>query len=81
MVRDQIANNTLPKNMTAAMASRLIGNDMLDAFVAGFFLLAVIVIVGESARSWIAVINKTRIPRNSEIPYSRVVETSPSYGD
>jgi carbon starvation protein len=81
MVRDQIASNMLPKNTTVEMARRMITNDRIDAFVAGFFLLAVIVIVFESTRSWVAVINKSRIPRNTEVPYTRIAENSPSYGD
>jgi carbon starvation protein len=79
LIRDQIANNTLPVGTTVEAARRMISNDMLDAGVAAFFLLAVVVILVESGRSWIGVINKTKIPLNSETPYSRVVERA--YGD
>jgi carbon starvation protein len=80
-VRDQIASGALPTGTTAEMAGRMIMNDNVDALVAGFFLVAVIVILFESARSWIAVLNKSRIPRNSEIPYTRIADTAPSFGD
>ncbi|MEO7360586.1 MAG: carbon starvation CstA family protein [Gemmatimonadaceae bacterium] len=74
MLKDQIANNTLPAATTIQAAGRMITNDQMDAAVAAFFLIAVIVILTESARSWIGVINGTKIPRNSETPYTRVVE-------
>jgi len=74
MIKDQIANNTLPATTSLESAGRMITNDRMDAGVAAFFLIAVIVILTESARSWIGVINGTKIPRNSETPYSRVIE-------
>ncbi|MEP6781599.1 MAG: carbon starvation CstA family protein, partial [Gemmatimonadaceae bacterium] len=73
MVRDQITNSKLPFGTTIEAAHRMITNDVLDAGVAGFFLLAVIVILVASIHSWISVINKTKVPRNSETPYTPVV--------
>jgi carbon starvation protein len=72
MLKDQIANNTLPASISVEAANRMIGNDRLDAAVAGFFLIAVIIILTESARSWIGVINGTKVPRNTETPYTAV---------
>lgn len=75
MLKEQIASNTLPASTTLEAAGRMITNDRMDAGVAAFFLIAVIVILTESARSWIGVINGTKIPRNTETPYTRVVES------
>lgn len=76
MLKEQIATSTLPANTTVAAATRMIGNDRLDAAVAAFFLIAVIVILTESARSWIGVMNGSKIPRNTETPYTRVAGTA-----
>ncbi len=76
MLKDQIANNTLPANTTVEAAGRMIFNDRMDAAVAAFFLIAVIVILAESMRSWIGVLNGTKIPRNTETPYTRIVESA-----
>ena len=54
----------------------MIFNDRMDAAVAAFFLIAVIVILAESMRSWIGVLNGTKIPRNTETPYTRIVESA-----
>lgn len=76
LLKDQIATNTLPAGISAAAAGRMITNDRMDAAVAAFFLVAVIIILVESMRSWIGVLNGTKVPRNSETPYTRVVETA-----
>ncbi len=78
-VRNQISTNTLPIGTTVASAHRMITNDLLDAGVAGFFLLSVVVILVASASSWIAVLNKSKVPRNSETPYSRVGDPVPQF--
>jgi hypothetical protein len=37
--------------------------------VAGFFLVAVVVIIAESAREWIAVLSGRKARVSSEVPY------------
>ncbi len=76
MIKEQIATNTLPATTSLEAAGRMISNDRLDAGVAAFFLIAVIVILTESARSWIGVLNGSKIPRNTETPYTRRVEAA-----
>ncbi|MEP6834611.1 MAG: carbon starvation CstA family protein [Gemmatimonas sp.] len=75
LIKDQVASNTLPATTTVEAAGRMIFNDRMDAAVAAFFLISVIVILAESARAWIGVMNGSKVPRNSETPYTRVVET------
>lgn len=74
LLKDQIANSTLPNGITVEAAGRMISNDRVDAGVAAFFMIAVILILVESMRSWIGVINGTKIPRNTETPYTRVTD-------
>ena len=50
-------------------AERMIANDRLDAAVAGFFLLAVVVILADSAREWWAVLSGRKVARSSEVPF------------
>ncbi|MBA3560363.1 MAG: hypothetical protein H0W30_17405 [Gemmatimonadaceae bacterium] len=50
-------------------ASTMIFNDRLDAAVAGFFMAAVLVILADSAREWLAVAGGRKAARSSEIPF------------
>ena len=62
---------TLDLASLAAMP-HMIFNDRLDAGVAAFFLVSVIVIVAESVRTWIGVVSG-RVPANSsEVPAQSV---------
>ena len=58
----------LPAGRTAAEVQRLIFNERLDAAVAGFFMAAVIVILADSAREWVAVIRGRKPMRTTETP-------------
>ena len=49
----------------------MIFNDRLDAAVAGFFLVSVVVILTASIAEWLKVINGTTAPVSSETPYVR----------
>jgi len=53
----------------AADTGRLIFNDRLDAAVAAFFMIAVIVILLESARVWILVLRGDRPATSTEVPF------------
>ena len=53
----------------AADTGRLIFNDRLDAAVAAFFMIAVIVILIESAREWILVLRGDRPAASTEVPF------------
>jgi carbon starvation protein len=69
-ISDALASGTLPANIkTAADASRVIFNDRLDAAVAAFFMLSVIVIITESAREWLSVVQGRKPAVSSEVPF------------
>jgi carbon starvation protein len=70
VVSVQIASGALPAGIqTMADARRLVLNDHIDAAVAGFFLLSVIVILVASAHEWFVVLSGRKIARSSEIPF------------
>jgi carbon starvation protein len=72
LLGDAIAAGTLPPGVkSVAAAQRMIFNDRLDAAVAGFFLLAVVVILADSLREWIAVLGGRKPANSSEIPFDR----------
>ncbi|MBC7791164.1 MAG: carbon starvation protein A [Anaerolineae bacterium] len=50
-------------------ASTMIFNDRVDAAVAGFFMAAVLVILADSAREWLAVAAGRKVVRSSETPF------------
>jgi carbon starvation protein len=69
-ISDALASGTLPANIkTAADASRVIFNDRLDAAVAAFFMLSVIVIIADSAREWLSVVQGRKPAVSSEVPF------------
>ena len=60
---------SLASGAPAADTGRLIFNDRLDAAVAAFFMIAVIVILLESARVWILVLRGDRPATSTEVPF------------
>ncbi len=69
---DAIASGVLPASVkSVAAAQRMIFNDRLDAAVAAFFLISVIVILADSMREWIAVISGRKPMQTAEAPYVR----------
>jgi carbon starvation protein len=72
LIEGQIAAGTLPANIkTLEAAQRMIFNDRLDAAVAGFFLVSVVVILTASIIEWVKVMNGSQAPVSSETPYVR----------
>jgi carbon starvation protein len=70
MVGDQLATGALPAGVqTLTDARRLILNDRIDALVAAFFLLSVIVILVASAHEWFTVLTGRKAARSSEVPF------------
>ncbi len=70
MVRDRLATGGLPGGVqTISDAKRLILNDHIDALVAGFFLLSVIVIIIASAHEWFIVLTGRKQARSTEVPF------------
>jgi carbon starvation protein len=69
-VTDAVAAGHLPAGVaSAAAAARIVFNDRLDAAVAAFFLVAVIVIVAESAREWVRTLRGRAVRRSTEVPF------------
>ncbi|MGZ8457615.1 MAG: carbon starvation CstA family protein, partial [Gemmatirosa sp.] len=66
-----LAAGTLPAGARSVEAARaMMFNDRLDAAVAGVFLVAVLVILADSAREWIAVLAGRKPARSTEVPYT-----------
>jgi len=70
MVRNAIESGTLPAAIkTVADARRMLFNDYLDAAVAAFFMISVVVIVADSVREWLAVVRGRKTVVSSEVPF------------
>ena len=64
-------SGALPRGVPSAAAARQMAfNDRLDAAVAAFFLVSVVVILAASAREWIAVLRGRAATRSTEVPFS-----------
>jgi carbon starvation protein len=72
------AAGTLPPGVASAGdLTRLIANDYLDAAVAAFFLLSVLVVIADSAREWWAVLRVERPRRRAPLDPLEVGRTRP----
>ncbi len=78
VVEDQVASGVLPAAITSvAAARRMIFNDYLDAAVAGFFMVSVIIVLVASIKEWIDVLGGGKVAVSTEVPF----DPSPVYGD
>jgi carbon starvation protein len=70
LIEGQIASGVLPAAVkTLTDAHRMIFNDYLDAGVAGFFMLSVIVILADSFREWYSCLAGRKQVVSSEVPF------------
>jgi carbon starvation protein len=70
VISDQIASGSLPASIASvAVAKRMIFNDYLDAGVAAFFMISVIVILIASINEWISVYRGRKPVVSSEVPF------------
>jgi carbon starvation protein len=70
LIEGQVAANALPAAIkTLADARRVIFNDYLDAAVAAFFMVSVVVILADSVREWAAVLGGRKPVVSSEVPF------------
>ena len=70
LLEDAVASGRLPAGVASATAAaRMTFNDRLDAAVAGFFLVSVLVILADSAREWAAVLGGRKPARSTEVPF------------
>jgi len=77
MVGDRLAIGALPTGVqNLADAKRLILNDQIDALVAGFFLVSVVVILVASAHEWFTVLSGRKIARSTEIPFEQTTRAA-----
>jgi carbon starvation protein len=76
LLADQLASGVVPRGAAdAGAAARMIFNDRLDAAVAGFFMIAVIVILADSAKEWVAVLRGRKPATSTEVPFDGVLAT------
>ncbi|MEO6332510.1 MAG: carbon starvation CstA family protein [Gemmatimonadaceae bacterium] len=72
MLAGHLAGGTLPAGASSAEAVRqMIFNDRLDAAVAGFFMVCVVLVILASAREWWLVMSGRKVAVTTEIPFSR----------
>jgi carbon starvation protein len=71
MLSGHLAAGTLPANVKSATdLSRMIFNDRLDAGVALFFMISVIVILVSSMHEWWLILGGKKAPVSSEVPFT-----------
>ena len=69
-----IASGALPAAVASVeVGRRMIFNDYMNAFVAGFFMVSVVVILAESAREWLAVLRGRKPAVSTEVPFDAAV--------
>jgi carbon starvation protein len=73
MLTDRIASGVLPAGINSVSdAHRIILNDRIDAAVAAFFLISVIVILIASLHEWFTVLSGRKIARSSEVEFTQI---------
>jgi carbon starvation protein len=66
----QLSSGVLPAGVhSIGDARRLIVNDYIDAAVAAFFLISVVVIIVASAHEWFRVLSGRKVARTTEVPF------------
>ena len=64
------ATGTLPPGVKSATdLGRMIFNDYLDAAVAAFFLVLVVIVLADSARIWLGLMRSGEAGRSSDVPF------------
>jgi carbon starvation protein len=72
LLGDTLARGALPAGaQSVGDANRLIVNDRIDAAVAAFFLLSVILILVASTHEWFVVLTGRKIAQSTETPFQR----------
>jgi len=70
LLSEAAVSGVLPPGVaSAAVASRMAFNARLDAAVAAFFMLAVVVILADSVREWVQVLAGRKPARSTEVPF------------
>jgi carbon starvation protein len=67
---ETLAAGNLPAGIASAeVAQRFIFNDRVDAAVAAFFMISVIIIIADSAKEWYKVVSGRMAPVSTEVPF------------
>ena len=67
---DLLAQGQIPPGVrSAADATRIIWNDRVDAAVAAFFAVSVLVILADSAREWFSILKGRKPAVSTEVPF------------
>ena len=70
---ETLASGAIPAGVASAdIARRIMFNDYMNAAVAGFFMLAVMVIIVDSLREWTAVLRGRKPAISTEVPFEPV---------
>ena len=70
ILSEAAASGVLPTGVaSAAAAARMAFNARLDAAVAAFFMLSVVVILADSVREWVQVLAGRKPARSTEVPF------------
>src|SRR5215471_9617763 len=78
LLQEQVATGALPAAIkTVSDAHRMIFNDYLDAAVAGFFMVSVVVILADSFREWYSVLGGRKPVTSSEVPFDAGIAPVP----
>jgi carbon starvation protein len=73
MLTDKLATGALPAGAhSMSEANRLILNDRIDAAVAAFFLISVIVILVASLHEWFTVLSGRKIAHSTEVEFTKI---------
>ena len=68
-----LSSGALPAGIkSAADVHRMMFNDRLDAAVAGFFMISVVIILVESVREWTRIFSGRKAPVSSEVPFPNI---------
>ena len=68
-----LAAGELPRGAASVeIAQRMIFNDRLDAAVAAFFMISVVVVLVASIHEWMQVLRGAKPPGSTEIPFTKV---------
>jgi carbon starvation protein len=77
MILDKLLSGGLPAGVqSVADAHRLAVNDRIDAAVAAFFLISVIVILVASAHEWFVILSGRKVARSTEIPFESATQAA-----
>ena len=74
ILRSVLDSGALPAGAkTAGDAARMIFNDYLDAGVAAFFMVSVVVILADSVREWTSVLRGRKPALSTEVPFEQAL--------